>query len=685
MSIAALPRVTLASVAAVLCPVAALPHGDGYPSLYVTEMGVDAGKCINPTAPCRTIAYALSKAEKGDEIRVAYGTFDFETERQEDALKLLGRVVRVRGGYDPDRGFERSVHDPRVTFLTGPADGFRARLAEAGFFLLPETAQGRMNPHAEVILAQADAPDGPVGYVSQGGADTGDCTNPSAPCQTIAYAVAQAGDGQEIRVSEGQFDLGLDTLADAQARQIAVTGSFARASGFAARLSAPNVAALATVVSGPPDLDRGELARNGIRLQQDRKFRSIAPALRSKEIKGPAACVDGLADGHPCKGIDRIAQMPLGAFSSQPGDANDIWGFRDLNDNREYAIIGLQNGTAVVDVTDPENPAEIGTVPGLSTIWRDVKVYQTFDESEDRWKAYAYVTADDSGSQSHGIVVIDLTDLPSGISVAATLDLVDISHNVYISNVDYSTGAALDGLTPFVYILGSNFGDPSTIGGFFTLDVSDPVNPVVVQSPPAESSYTHDATTLSIDDDRAATCAASPCEVLIDYSEDAVDVWDVTEKGSARKLGSATYPESEYVHSGWWTEDKNFVLIHDELDEVDGGLNTTIRLLDIRDLEAPAIAATWTGPTRAIDHNGFTLGNEYLVSTYRRGLTVLDISDPMNLVANNPEELARFDTYIEAPADDAEFNGAWGTYPFLPSGTILVSDIEGGLFMLRRQ
>lgn len=668
-----------------LMPGPALAHGDGFPSLYVAETGTDAGKCVDPAMPCRTIAYALSRAEKGDEIRVAHGTYAFPTAKDEDALSLLGRVIRVRGGFDPEKGFERQLNDPRVSFLTGPAGEYRGRLAEVGFFLVPDGVARQGRVRQDLLLAQADPPAGPVGYVSEGGTDSGDCTNPNAPCRTIAYAISQAVDGQEIRVAAGRFDLDADTLSAAEARGIQVSGGFSRASSFAARLTAPNVARQATVVHGPSGSQRAALARSGIRLQQDRKLRTLSPAADPGALKGPAACEEGLADGHPCKGIDRIAQMPLGAFSSLPGDANDIWGFQDLNDQREYAVIGLQNGAAVVDVTDPQNPKEVGTVPGLPTIWRDVKVYQAFDADADRWKAYAYVTADDSGSQSHGIIIIDLTELPDRISVAATLDLVDISHNVYISNVDYGTGAALDGQTPYLYILGSDFGDPAVQGAFFIMDLSDPVSPVMVQSPPSDSSYTHDATTLTIDDDRADVCTARPCEVLIDYSEDAVDIWDVTDKGNARKLGTETYPEKQYIHSGWWTKDKNFVLIQDELDEVDGNLNTTVRVLDIRDLENPRLAVTWTGPTRAIDHNGFTVGDEYYISTYRRGLTVLDISDPENLVAMNDGEAALFDTYIEAASDSAEFNGAWGTYPYLPSGTILVSDIEGGLFLLKRQ
>jgi hypothetical protein len=42
-------------------------------------------------------------------------------------------------------------------------------------------------------------------------------------------------------------------------------------------------------------------------------------------------------------------------------------------------------------------------------------------------------------------------------------------------------------------------------------------------------------------------------------------------------------------------------------------------------------------------------------------------------------EVANFDTYLP---DNNGFNGAWGAYPFLPSGLILISDIESGLFVL---
>ena len=82
-----------------------------------------------------------------------------------------------------------------------------------------------------------------------------------------------------------------------------------------------------------------------------------------------------------------------------------------------------------------------------------------------------------------------------------------------------------------------------------------------------------------------------------------------------------------------------------------------------------------TGTTAAVDHNGYARGNRYFMSNYSRGLTVLDITNP-----SEPVQAGYFDTYT--PHDSAYFTGAWGVFPFLPSGNLLVSDIVGGLYVL---
>jgi len=64
-----------------------------------------------------------------------------------------------------------------------------------------------------------------------------------------------------------------------------------------------------------------------------------------------------------------------------------------------------------------------------------------------------------------------------------------------------------------------------------------------------------------------------------------------------------------------------------------------------------------------------------VISYYDDGLIILDGSRPSNLI-----EVARYDTYPLSP--NSAFDGAWGAYPFLPSGNILVSDRQTGLHVL---
>jgi hypothetical protein len=244
--------------------------------------------------------------------------------------------------------------------------------------------------------------------------------------------------------------------------------------------------------------------------------------------------------------------------------------------------------------------------------------------------------------------------------------------------VDYGLNIALLGQVPAVHILGSNnFG-----GAFRSYSLADPriLGATYTNTSSTRNDYTHDAASITISDARAQTdCVQAnndDCLVIIDFNEDSLRLWDHADENQAIELGSSSYPDAEYTHSGWWSEDKQYVIVHDELDEQTHNFNTTLNIFDISSLSTPTLVGTWTGPTRAIDHNGFVRGNRYYMSNYERGLTVLDITDP-----SDPIEVGFFDTY--PVSDNAGFNGAWGVYPFLPSGNILVSDINSGLYIIQ--
>jgi len=217
-------------------------------------------------------------------------------------------------------------------------------------------------------------------------------------------------------------------------------------------------------------------------------------------------------------------------------------------------------------------------------------------------------------------------------------------------------------------------------GAFNSYSLANPTNPISVYKNTANSRnwYSHDVSSLWITDARREQCVDknNDCDVMLDYNEDEIVLWDKTDSAKPFNLARTTYQHVSYVHSGWWTEDKQFISVHDELDEQRYSLNTRVRFFAINNLRAPELAGEYIGPTPAIDHNGYTRGNRYYISNYERGLVVLDITDP-----RNPVEAGFFDTY--PIANSASFNGAWGTYPFLPSGNIVVSDINSGLYVIR--
>ena len=517
-------------------------------------------------------------------------------------------------------------------------------------------------------------------FVSPDGYDIGKCDDPEKPCKTVSYAGLKSNKGDRILLAEGNYVVDeVDSLFYLLSDLVPVEGSYSKSSNF----KKSDKSHITRLIGVPLEFAE-KLAAKGFTVVIDSKAIDIN---KTKEIrdkvgiyerlavkKEAADCEFGLAGDHPCENMDLLAHVPLSAFSVNPSAANDIWGFYDLNDNREYAIIGLRNGVGVVEVTDPTNPRVVGSVASQSTAWRDLKVYQYFDHEDDRWKSYAYVTAD---SASVGTMVVDLRELPDSISAGITSSNDISAHNVYLSNVDYATGVALTGMTPYLHIAGSN-----QQGGSFNsygLDNPQQPDPVYLNASSSRANYSHDVSSMIVTDERKDTqCVLSQafCEIFFDFNENDFQIWDKTNNVLPARLSTTSYQNVSYVHSGWYTEDKQVVLVHDELDESNYGLNTTVRLFELSDFRAPSLLSIWTGPTRAIDHNGFVRGNRYYMSNYTRGMTVLDISDPQN-----PREVGFFDTF--PVSDNGSFNGAWGVYPYLPSGNILISDISSGLYIVR--
>lgn len=370
---------------------------------------------------------------------------------------------------------------------------------------------------------------------------------------------------------------------------------------------------------------------------------------------GFTPCENGMADIYPCEGLDLLASLSLTDMSASAG--NDIWGWFDAANNREYALVGLDNGTAFVDVTDTENLVYLGKLPTetSSSTWRDVKVYQD----------HAFIGSEAGG---HGMQVFDLTRLRDVTNPPVTFDTdalyteIGNSHNIVINET-----------SGFAYPVGTNRSDAFN-GGVHFVDISDPKNPTAAGGYGA-SGYTHDAQVVSYNGPDADYAGS---EILIGANENFVVLVDVTDKASPAFISQVQYPNIGYTHQGWFTEDQRYFILGDELDESNLGFNSRTLVFDFTDLDNPVLHTTYSGPTTAIDHNGYVLGNLLYLANYTAGIRIIDLTD---IDAGNLVEVASFDTFPDN--DNAGFAGVWSVYPYLNSGKILVNDMNSGLFVLR--
>ncbi|MCW8092793.1 choice-of-anchor B family protein [Alteromonas sp. ASW11-130] len=519
-----------------------------------------------------------------------------------------------------------------------------------------------------------------VRFVAPNGSDTGNCNNRFRPCKTISYAASYANKGDSIRVSKGYYAIEDEqTLFHLVGELVPVLGGFNQADHYQIQ----NPSAYDTVLAGVPVEFAKQLSNQGFNVIADGK-NSIASSV-SKQITqtitqlatrhGAADCIDGLAANFSCRNVALIAHVPISELHADSSSANDIWGHVDLNTMREYAIMGLRNGVVVVDVSTPDSPQVVGSISGAPTTWRDIKVYQYFNRATHSWQAYAYVSADNA---DEGLRIINLNQLPDSISEIAPLQDDVRAHNIYISHTDPGLNISLPGSSSQLHVAGSeNFN-----GAWRSFMLTSPDKPSVAYNPETatRTDYSHDIAGFFVTDGRAQEdCkgdSSISCSVILDFNEQSVRLWDTSNPKVPWEVSEITYPNITYTHSGWTSEDNRYLFVHDEGDESSLSVNTAVNVFDISDLTMPTLVTTWEGSTRAIDHNGFAKGNRYYMSNYERGLTILDISDP-----TAPEEIGYFDTFPSS--NNASFNGAWGVYPFLPSGIILVSDIQGGLYILR--
>lgn len=354
-----------------------------------------------------------------------------------------------------------------------------------------------------------------------------------------------------------------------------------------------------------------------------------------------------LGDGvnFPSKNMDLLGWLPLGDIAPNLANANDCWGFTSPS-GREYAIIGTNQGTGFVEITNPICPNLLTFIPGPVRLWRDIKVFQQF----------AYAVSEGGG----GIQVFDLSKIDEG-----TVNLVN---TVDDQGTDRSHNVAIDTTSGFLYRCGG--GD----NGLRIYSLTDPVNPTFVGQ--WIDRYVHDAQIITYTDGpNAGKQIAFACAGFNGGSVmTGLSVVDVTDKDNIQVLSHYEYPNGSYSHQGWLSDDGRYFYLNDELDERNSNIPTTTHVIDVSDLSNPVEAGTFSSGTSAIDHNLYVRGNRIYQANYRSGIRIFDATDPVN-----PTEYGYFDTY---PDDDQpRFNSLWSCYPYFESNLIIGSDIEKGLFI----
>ncbi len=316
------------------------------------------------------------------------------------------------------------------------------------------------------------------------------------------------------------------------------------------------------------------------------------------------------------------------------GSLANIGGYVDSLGN-EYALVGWSGGLDIVDVTDPANPVVKQTIPGTNSGWREVKT----------WEKYAYVTTEGG---SLGLQIIDMSTLPGAVTYKywkgnnAITGQINRIHALHIDNNGY------------LYLFGCNNGNLFN-GAAIISSLDDPWNPNFVGH--TTGPYVHDG---YAENDTLYACN-------IDVGN--FTIWNVANKANPIYINSQTTPGS-FTHNSWLNDEHTVLFTTDE---------STNSYLTAYDISVPTnikeLSRIQVTPgSNSIVHNTHTINDFEVVSWYKDGVVIVDVSRPKNMIITG-----HYDTYPQGSGSG--YDGCWGVYPFLPSGNIVAADISNGLFV----
>ena len=320
---------------------------------------------------------------------------------------------------------------------------------------------------------------------------------------------------------------------------------------------------------------------------------------------------------------------------------SEVWGF--TWGDREYAVIGSTLGAHIFDVTWPQFTYQVDFVPAA------VQGFPANHRDYHDYNGYLYAVGDqDDPPTTATLQIIDLHYLPDSVHlVYDSNEFFNRAHNIFI-----------DTATAKLYACATTHAD-GTQRALEVFSLQNPASPEHLGNFTA-AGYIHD---VYVRND-TAYCHEPFANILY--------VVDFSDPASPAILGSLTdYPDRAVCHSGWLTDDGNYYVFADE------AYGMRLKICDVSDLTDIQVTATFGSGVSpmSIAHNPIIKGNFVHIAYYNDGYWIYDISDPYN-----PELAGFYDTFPSPQSDD--FRGAWGVYPNLPSGNILISDRNSGLFVL---
>ncbi len=345
--------------------------------------------------------------------------------------------------------------------------------------------------------------------------------------------------------------------------------------------------------------------------------------------------------------LDQWKDTTLVGTSAFDNTYNDVWGV--AVNGKEYAIIGSTWGTHIIDVTNPNAIFEVtrfkGKDDGPQIIHRDYHEYA----------GHIYAVSDEGVSS---LQIIDISNLPdTAIMVYDSDEIFVQSHNIFIDTTHARMYSFLTSTPLFLW---------RETRGVTVYDLSDPAKPEFVNfyndfgdiSP----NHVHDG---YIRDHIAFLNCGNDGFAIMDFE-------DLENPKSLGTLPPNAYLQSGYNHSGWASDDCSYYYMADETWGTD---IKAVNLSDKTDMTVTTFFDAGNSNPNSITHNQVVACDFLYVSYYYDGLQVFDISDP-----SNPIRAMYYNT--ASRSIQRNYEGAWGVYPHLPSGNILVSDMQEGLFVI---